>query len=143
MIRQLQEAGVEVAVNVAPVIPGLTDHEVPQVLEAVAEAGATSASWVLLRLPYQLKSLFLNWLQENVHPSRARRVESRLRAARNGKLYDADTRWDPQGPVARQIGSAFDVFCRRNGLSAERRPLDGQRFTRPRLPGSQLELFGG
>ena len=141
MIRELSDAGVEVAVNVAPVIPGLTDFEVPAILEAVADHGATSASWVLLRLPYQLKAIFLDWMERELHPSRARRVESRLRQARNGKLYDASTRWDPQGPISRQIGDSFNLFCRRYKLNAERRPLDNQHFRPPTLPGAQLALF--
>ncbi|MEO0515625.1 MAG: PA0069 family radical SAM protein [Planctomycetota bacterium] len=89
IIRELTAAGVPVSVNVAPVIPGLTDHEVPAILEAVAEAGARRVAWVLLRLPYQVKDLFLDWLQRNVHPDRARKVESLIRQARGGKLYDA------------------------------------------------------
>ncbi len=89
VIRELTKAGVPVSVNVAPVIPGLTDHEVPELLRAVADAGARRVAWVLLRLPYQLKDLFLDWLQRNVHPDRARKVESLIRQARGGKLYDA------------------------------------------------------
>ncbi|MEM8782975.1 MAG: PA0069 family radical SAM protein [Planctomycetota bacterium] len=89
VIRELTKAGVPVSVNVAPVIPGLTDHELPTILEAVAEAGAKRVAWVLLRLPYQVKDLFLDWLQRNVHPDRARKVESLIRQARGGKLYDA------------------------------------------------------
>ena len=95
-IRELTAAGIPVSVNVAPIIPGLTDIEVPRILEAVAEAGATRAAWVLLRLPYQLKDLFLDWLQRSVHPDRARKVESLIRQARGGKLYDASSnrhRW--------------------------------------------------
>ncbi|MEM7680370.1 MAG: PA0069 family radical SAM protein [Planctomycetota bacterium] len=89
VIRELTHAGIPVSVNVAPVIPGLTDHEVPAILQAVADAGARRAAWVLLRLPYQVKDLFLDWLERNVHPDRARKVESLIRQARGGKLYDA------------------------------------------------------
>ncbi len=142
MIRELTDAGVDVAVNVAPVIPGLTDHEVPQIVEAVADHGAKSASWVLLRLPCQLKAIFLDWLQRSVHPSRARKVESLLRQARNGKLYDAETRWDPQGPLAKQTGQVFDVFCKRHGMSVERQPLESQHFRPPVPRGGQFGLFG-
>ncbi|MEM6853542.1 MAG: radical SAM protein, partial [Planctomycetota bacterium] len=95
VIRKLVEAGVPVSVNIAPVIPGLTDTEVPRLLEAIADAGATRVAWVLLRLPYQLKELFLDWLQRNVHPYRARHVESLIRQARGGKLYDT-------GPMAKR-----------------------------------------
>ncbi len=99
VIRKLADAGVPVSVNIAPVIPGLTDTEVPRLLEAVADAGAKRVAWVLLRLPYQLKDLFLDWLQRNVHPDRARKVESLIRQARGGKLYDAGP---PRGTAARQ-----------------------------------------
>jgi DNA repair photolyase len=96
IIRQLAEAGVPVSVNIAPIIPGLTDQELPRLLEAVADAGAKRVAWVLLRLPHQLKELFLDWLQRNVHPDRARRVESMIRQARGGKLYDAGPRKHPR-----------------------------------------------
>ncbi len=140
-IRKIVAAGVPVSVNVAPVIPGLTDHEVPAILKAVADAGATRVAWVLLRLPWQLKALFLDWLRRNVHPSRARRVESLVRQARNGKLYDAETRWDPQGPVAEATRQAFHVFGRRYGLVGERAVLSNANFRRPRVPGGQMGLF--
>jgi len=92
VIRELVKAGVPVSVNIAPVIPGLTDTEMPQLLQAVADAGAKRVAWVLLRLPYQVKDLFLDWLQRSVHPDRARKVESLIRQARGGKLYDAGRR---------------------------------------------------
>jgi len=83
---------VPVSVNIAPVIPGLTDTEIPTMLEAVADAGARRVAWVLLRLPYQVKDLFLDWMQRELHPDRARKVESLIRQARGGKLYDAGQR---------------------------------------------------
>ncbi|MEM9419527.1 MAG: radical SAM protein [Planctomycetota bacterium] len=95
VIQKLTEAGVPVSVNIAPVIPGLTDTELPRLLEAISDAGATRVAWVLLRLPYQLKALFLDWLQRNVHPERAKHVESLIRQARGGKLYDT-------GPMAKR-----------------------------------------
>lgn len=141
MIRELRDAGVPTAVNVAPVIPGLTDVEVPAILEAVADAGATMAGWVLLRLPYQLKAVFLDWLGRSLHPARAAKVESLLRQAQNGKLYDANIRWHPKGPIARQTGQTFKVFCKRYGLNQERQRLSSQDFRPPLLPGGQLRLF--
>ncbi|MEM9882686.1 MAG: radical SAM protein [Planctomycetota bacterium] len=92
VIQKLAEAGVPVSVNIAPLIPGLTDAELPRLLEAVADAGAKRVAWVLLRLPYQLKELFLDWLGRNVHPERAKHVESLIRQARGGKLYDSGPR---------------------------------------------------
>jgi DNA repair photolyase len=141
-IRELTAAGVPVSVNIAPIIPGLTDSELPRILQAVAEAGATRAFWVLLRLPYQLKELFLDWLQRNVHPDRARKVESLIRQARGGKLYDAsyEARRRGKGPMVEQIAQAFDVYTRRYGLNRDLRPLNGSHFRAPDL-GGQMRLF--
>jgi len=141
-IRELADAGVPVSVNIAPVIPGLTDAELPRILEAVADAGARRASWVLLRLPYQVKELFLDWLGRNVHPDRARKVESLIRQSRGGKLYDASrSRGRGEGPMAAQIKQSFDVFTRRYGLNRDVRPLSSGHFVRPDVSG-QLGLFG-
>jgi DNA repair photolyase len=140
-IRELSAAGVPVTVNVAPIIPGLTDTELPQILEAVAEAGAKRAAWVLLRLPYQLKDLFLDWLQRSVHPDRARKIESLLRQARGGKLYDASkNRHRGRGPIVEQLAQTFDVFTRKYGLNRDIRPLSTAHFRRPELNG-QMRLF--
>jgi DNA repair photolyase len=140
-IRELTAAGVPVSVNVAPVIPGLTDVEMPRILEAVAEAGARRAAWVLLRLPYQVKDLFLDWLQRSVHPDRARKVESLIRQSRGGKLYDAArNRHRGRGPIAEQIAQVFDVFTRKHGLNRDIRPLSTAHFRRPDVSG-QMQLF--
>lgn len=141
-IRELTAAGVPVSVNIAPIIPGLTDTELPRILEAVAEAGARRAAWVLLRLPYQIKDLFLDWLQRSVHPDRARKVESLIRQASGGKLYDASssTRWTGRGPIAEQIARVFDVFSRKHGLNRDIRPLSSAHFRRPDA-GGQMHMF--
>ena len=144
MIRELVAAGVPTNVNVSPIIPGLTDTETPQILEAVADAGATSARWVLLRLPYQLKALFVEWMQRNLHPSRAERVESLLRQSHFGKLYDARTtdthsRGRGTGPIAGQIRNTFNVFARRYGLDRPMPPLSNEHFRRPMV--GQMRLF--
>ncbi|BAM02270.1 PA0069 family radical SAM protein [Phycisphaera mikurensis] len=157
LIRELSDAGVRVTVNVAPVIPGLTDHEVPAILEAVAEAGATSVAWSLLRLPHQVKALFLDWLRRSVHPSRAGRVEAAIRATQGGKLYDSrrmgqrdgrGSRYRGEGPAAEQVAQVFRVFmkkhrlgtCGRHGTDALA-DLSGGAFRRPQRPGSQRGLF--
>jgi DNA repair photolyase len=140
-IRELTAAGIPVTVNVAPIIPGLTDMELPQILQAVADAGARRAAWVLLRLPYQLKDLFLDWLQRSVHPDRARKVESLIRQSRGGKLYQATPdRHRGRGPIVEQIARNFDVFTRRYGLNRDVRPLSTANFRRPDLSG-QMKLF--
>ncbi|HEX4794499.1 MAG TPA: PA0069 family radical SAM protein [Humisphaera sp.] len=142
IIRELSAAGVPVSVNIAPIIPGLTDTELPQILKAVAEAGAKRAAWVLLRLPYQVKDLFLDWLQRSVHPDRAKKVESLLRQARGGKLYEASyaKRRRGRGPIVDQIAQTFDVFTRKYGLNRDIRPLSTAHFRRPQLHG-QMDLF--
>ena len=141
VIEKLVAAGVPVGVNIAPVIPGLTDHEVPRLLEAVADAGAKRVAWVLLRLPYQLKELFLDWLERNVHPDRARHVESLIRQARGGKLYDAGPdRGRGKGPMVEQLKTVFDVYGRRYGLNRDIRPLNRTHFRHPEL-GGQGSLF--
>jgi DNA repair photolyase len=141
IIRELSAAGIPVSVNVAPIIPGLTDVELPSILEAVAEAGAKRAAWVLLRLPYQLKELFLDWLQRSVHPDRARKVESFLREAHGGKLYNAGPRRGRgHSPHTLQIAQNFDVFTRRYGLNRDIRPLSSAHFKRPET-GGQMGLF--
>jgi DNA repair photolyase len=140
-IRELTAAGIPVSVNVAPIIPGLTDMEMPKILEAVAEAGARRAAWTMLRLPYQLKDLFLDWLQRSVHPDRAKKVESLIRQTRGGKLYDASRdRRRGRGPLVEQISQSFDVFTRKHGLNRDIRPVSSAHFRRPQLHG-QMGLF--
>lgn len=141
IIRELTSAGIPVTVNIAPVIPGLTDTEVPAILKAVAEAGASRAAWVLLRLPYQLKEIFLEWLQRSVHPDRARKVESLIRQTRDGKLYDAaHRRGRGTGHHAEQIAQTFEVFSRRYSLDRPMPALTGEHFQPPQV-GGQMGLF--
>ena len=141
-IRELTAAGIPVSVNIAPIIPGLTDVELPRILQAIAEAGALRAAWVLLRLPYQLKDLFLDWLKRSVHPDRARKVESLIRQARGGKLYEASypNRRRGRGPIVEQLAQTFDVFTRKYGLNRDIRPLSTAHFRRPQMNG-QMSLF--
>jgi DNA repair photolyase len=142
MIRELVKAKVPVSVNIAPVIPGLTDTELPAIMQAVADAGCTRVAWVLLRLPYQLKELFLDWLDRSVHPSRAKHVESLIRQSRGGKLYSADpaARGRGKGRIVEQLSQTFEVFARKYGLNRDVRPLSTKGFRRPRLDG-QMSLF--
>jgi DNA repair photolyase len=142
VLRELVKAKVPVSVNIAPVIPGLTDTELPAIMQAIADAGATRASWVLLRLPYQLKDLFLDWLQRSVHPSRATHVESLIRQSRGGKLYQATKglRGRGKGKIVEQLAQTFDVFSRKYGLNRDVRPLSTKHFRRPRVDG-QMSLF--
>jgi DNA repair photolyase len=131
-IRALSEAGVPVAVNVAPIIPGLTDQEIPAILEAAARAGAVTAGRVLLRLPWGVKELFEEWLRSHV-PDRAEKVLNRIRDTRGGKLYDAafGDRMRGEGVFARQIQDLFEVSARRAGLERRRLSLSVDAFRRP------------
>ena len=140
-IEALAEAGVPVGVNVAPLIPGLTDHEVPAILKAAAGAGARFAGRVLLRLPHGVAPLFEAWLERHV-PARREKVLSRLRAMRGGKLYDARFRVRQRGEgfFADELESLFALSCRRAGLARQGPTLSTAAFRRPGRS-SQLALF--
>lgn len=138
-IRELSAAGIPVGVMVAPVIPGLTDHEMPSILEAAAEAGAKRAGYVLLRLPFAVKEVFTSWLDEHA-PGKKARILDRLKTLRGGKLYDSEwgKRMSGEGIFAEQMSAMFDVATRRSGLNQEQFTLSTEHF---RKPGEQLSLF--
>lgn len=140
-VRLLQAAGVPVNVNVAPIIPGLNDHEIPRILEAAAGAGACSAAWVMLRLPYGVKDVFLDWLDRNF-PGKKARVLARIRDVRGGRLNDSafGARMTGEGVFAEQIRVLFQASARRLGLDREIPPLSNASFRRPGP--QQLELSG-
>jgi len=142
-IERLQAAGVPVSVLVAPVIPGLTDHEIERILEAVAGAGARSAGYVMLRLPHELRELFPEWLEARV-PLRAGRVMSLLRQVRGGAAYDArfSTRMRGEGPLADLVAQRFRTATRRLGLDSSWPALRCDRFEPPARSGDQLSLLG-
>jgi DNA repair photolyase len=141
-IRSVADAGIPVGVMVAPVIPGLTDHELPAILEAAAEAGATRAAWIPVRLPHGVAPLFEQWLADH-RPERREKVLNRIREMRGGALNDArfGARMRGQGIFAEQTGKLFRATCKRLGLNAERRPLSSAAFRVPVQPGGQLGLF--
>ncbi len=139
-IRRLAERGVPVGVMAAPVIPGLTDHEVPSILEAAAAAGAGFAGYTLLRLPHAVAPLFTGWLETHF-PGRKKRVLDRLREMRGGKLNDArfGSRMRGEGFYAAQLRNLFRVARRRAGLDGAGVNLSAAGFRRP--GGRQMELF--
>lgn len=141
-IRVLAEAGIPVGVNVAPVIPGLTDHELPEILEAAADAGATFAGYIVLRLPYGVKDIFSDWLGQHF-PDRKDKVLNRVRELRGGKLYDGrfQVRGRGEGPWAQHIQSLFRVTRDRLGLN--RPPTLSAKAFRPARPNpaAQMDLF--
>jgi DNA repair photolyase len=127
---------------VAPVIPGLTDHESPRILEAAAAAGARFAGRVVLRLPHGVAELFEAWLALH-YPERREKVMSRIRAIRGGAAYDSrfGVRQRGTGVWADEMAALFDLARRRAGL-AERGPtLSAAHFRRPDAPGAQLTLL--
>ena len=138
-VGQLRAAEIPVGVMVAPVIPGINDHEIPAIVAACAKAGAQFAGHVLLRLPWAVAPLFERWLDEHF-PERKAKVLERLRHARGGeRVYDS--RWwkrqTGEGIFAEQITTMFDVSCRRAGLG-ERPKLSTAAFRRPN---DQLKLW--
>ncbi len=141
-IRKLSDAGVPVHVMVAPIIPGLNDNEMPAVLNAVAEAGAISASYIMVRLPLTVEMIFLDWIKQH-RPSHADKIESRLRAVRNGKLNQSDfgTRMRGSGPIADQISAMFKLNRKRAGLKDTLPQSRTDLFVPPKSSSGQLHLF--
>ncbi len=139
-LRRLNAAGVPCGVMVAPVIPGLTDHEMPAILAAAGEAGARFASFVPLRLPHGVAPLFEDWLGRR-YPDRKNKILNRIRALREGRLNDPrfGSRMRGAGIFAEQLSKLFAVSCRKAGLSAEGPDLSTAAFRRP--PQDQMPLF--
>jgi DNA repair photolyase len=138
-IETLAKAGVPVGVMVAPVVPAITDHEMPKILAAAADAGATSAGFVVLRLPWAVAPLFEKWLDEHF-PDRKDKVLNRVRDLRGGKLYDAKwgVRGRGEGIFAEQFRAIFDVTCRKVHLNERDYELSAAAFRRR---GRQATLF--
>src|SRR5213595_3988356 len=137
-IRQLRSAGIPTCVMVAPIIPGLTDHEVPGILEACAKAGAQFAAYTIVRLPWAVAPLFEQWLEEHF-PDRKEKVLGRIRHLRGNRLNNSlwHTRMTGEGIFAEQVASLFEVGCRRAGLG-KRPKLSTAAFRRLV---DQMELF--
>jgi DNA repair photolyase len=140
-LRSLSDAGIPVSVMVAPVIPGLNDHEIERVLDSARAMGALEAGYVLLRLPLEVSPIFKEWLLRN-YPDRYRHVLSLVRSMRGGKDYDAQwgKRMRGEGPYAWQIGRRFELAAKRLGINVSKRRLRTDLFAA--TPGSeQLSLF--
>jgi len=139
-IRMLSQAGIPVGYLQAPMIPGLTDFEAPAIARAAAEAGATFAGYVALRLPFEVKSLFEEWLEQHF-PERKEKVLNRIRAIRGGKLNDPNfkTRMRGEGIFARQMTELFQLACKKAGINKRWPELTTKNFRRRGT--SQLSLF--
>jgi DNA repair photolyase len=137
-IAQLAAAGIPTGVNVAPIIPGLNEHEMPGILAEAASRGAISAGFTLLRLPYAVKDLFTNWLRQHV-PDRADKVIHAIQDIRNGRLNDPrfGSRFHGEGERAETIARVFEVACRKYGLNLKRTKLSTAHFRRS----EQADLF--
>jgi DNA repair photolyase len=142
-VRTLADAGVPVSVNVSPVIPFITDDEMEHIVEAAAKAGAHSAHFIILRLPWELNDVFQQWLRAHF-PLRAERVMNRIRDLRGGKDYDArfGKRMTGEGIWAELFSQRFRAACARHGLNRERMAFDTSRFVRP-LAGAPMPVGQG
>lgn len=141
-VRTLSEAAVPVGVMMAPIIPGLNDSQIPQLLEAVSDAGAIKADYILLRLPLNVETVFVEWLRR-VRPNHAAKVLGRLEAARDGTR--SSSTWGERmvgtGLIAEQIRNTFRVFRRKFGLEGELPPHRCDLFRPPASPTGQMQLF--
>jgi DNA repair photolyase len=139
-IETLTQAGVQTGVLVAPVIPGLTEHELPAIIAAAVQAGATAAGYVTVRLPHGVGPLFKQWLGQHF-PDRQEKILHRIYAMRGGKLNDPrfGSRMRGEGIFAEQIASLFALACRKAGIDGRGSALSTAAF---RIPSkSQLSLF--
>lgn len=141
-IRALAQAGVHVGVMTAPIIPALTDHEIEALLEAAQAAGAVSAGYTVLRLPFEIKDLFREWLETHA-PLRAEHVLSRVTQLRGGRLNDPEfgSRMRGTGLDADLIAKRFRLACQRLALNKNDWSLDLSRFRVPVKPSPQFSLF--
>jgi DNA repair photolyase len=129
-----------VGVNVAPIIPGLTDSEVPAILKAAAKAGASFAGHTIVSLPHAVKEIFEKWLEEHF-PDRKQKVLHRIRGVRDGALNDPrfGSRMSGEGVYADQISALFELSRKKAGLPPDHPALSAEAFRVP--PGPQLMLF--
>ena len=150
-IRALNAAGIPVGISVAPIIPALTDHEIESIVAAGAEAGASSVNWTVIRMPLEIKGLFMEWLEAH-HPLKAKRILDLIRDCHGGALYKSDfgTRMKGSGPIATLIRQRVLKAARKYNLDGYRWNIDSSRFA---VPGdrpaplangntAQLSLFG-
>lgn len=141
-VRRLQQSGIPVGVLMAPIIPVLNDNEIEQLLGECAAAGAESAGYVILRLPHELKDLFVQWLQD-YYPLKAEHVMNRIRDLRGGHEYRSEfgERMRGSGQYAELIAHRFTLACKKQGLNRRSRELDCSKFRVPPKSGDQMGLF--
>ena len=139
VVEQLSAAGIPVGVMVAPLIPGLSDHEVPAILKAIAERGATKAGYTVVRLNGAIGGIFKDWLEKNF-PDRADKVWHMIQSCHGGQVNDSTfgERMKGKGNIAQLINDSFKLHCRLNKLNLVPIELDSSKF---RVPKAQLNLF--
>ncbi|MEQ1951036.1 PA0069 family radical SAM protein [Mesorhizobium sp. CN2-181] len=141
-LRMLNDAGIPVSVMVAPIVPGLNDHEIERILDSAASVGAREAGYVILRLPLEVSPIFKDWLLRH-YPDRYRHVMSLIRSMRDGKDYDSEwgKRMKGSGPYAWQIGRRFEIAAKKLGLNQERTRLRTDLFKGTEKRTEQLMLL--
>jgi DNA repair photolyase len=141
-IEELSKAGIPTVVMMGPIIPGLNDHEIENILKAAHAAGAREAGYTMLRLPFEVKGIFKDWLAKD-YPDRYSRVMSNVKDVRGGRETSSQfgERMTGSGPVAWTIGRRFQLACQRLGLNVERVKLRNDLFLRPVQAGEQLRLI--
>ena len=141
-LQKLTAAGIPTKVMIGPVIPALNDSEMERILDSAAHLGVKEASYIVLRLPLEVRDLFREWLIAN-YPERYRHVFTLIRDMRGGKDYDSQwgSRMTGTGPLAWMIGRRFDIACDKLGLNKKRVKLTTDHFVRPNRDGNQLTLF--
>lgn len=139
-IEKLAEKGISVGVNVAPIIPGLTDHECADILEAARDAGARQAAYTIVRLPHAVKDMFQKWLEQHF-PNKKEKVLNRIRDMRDGELYKSEfgKRFRGEGEFAKQISDLFRLQVKKLGYNESGQSLSTEYFRRPKE--GQLNLF--
>ncbi len=139
-IEKLTENGIPVMVLIAPVIPGLTDHEIPKIIKESVNAGASGAGYVMLRLPYGVKELFSDWI-DNHYPDRKNKIIHRIESVRDGKLNSTKffNRMKGDGIFAEQVKDLFNLSCKKAGILGNSFKFDCSQFRKP--VENQLEMF--
>src|SRR3954447_5512668 len=141
-LRELTAAGIRTNVMVAPVVPGLTDSEMPSILQAAREAGAATAGYVMLKLPTTVKPVFLDWLERS-YPDKSARVQSLIRSVRGGRLSDSEfhRRQVGIGNLAELVAETFRIWTTKLGYRNDHEPLNCGDFLPPQPTTGQLRLF--
>ena len=141
-VRRLSENGIPVSVNVAPIIPALTDEEIPSILKAAAEAGALTANMIVVRLPWQNKELFVEWVKREF-PDRAEKILNRITDIHGGRLYNSEyhKRFLGQGRFVDAINKIFAINKQKYGLNRSGPPISLEHFRRMK-DDDQFGLFG-